>query len=70
MRYVDIANHFTNTTAAIFFTMAGLVVHPGKFFVKHDKKPLGTITAIIGVSGDRIGTIAPSTRRNLSTIQV
>jgi chemotaxis protein CheX len=60
MRYLDIANHFINATAAILYTMAGLVVTPGKFFVKHDKKPLGAITAIIGVSGDRVGTIAVS----------
>ena len=64
MRDVDIANHFINATAATLFTMAGgLIATPGKFFVKHDKKPLGEITAIIGVAGHRTGTIAVSFTR-------
>jgi chemotaxis protein CheX len=63
MRYVDIANHFVDATATVLHTMAGLSVAPGKFFVKHDKKALGAITAIIGVSGERIGTIAVSFSR-------
>ena len=63
MRDVDIANHFINAAAATFFTMAGITVTPGKFFVKHDKKALGAITAIIGVAGCRIGTIAVSLSR-------
>jgi chemotaxis protein CheX len=63
MRDVDIANHFINAAAAALFTMAGISVKPGKFFVKHDKKPLGVITAIIGVAGHRVGSIASSFTR-------
>ena len=70
MRYVDIAKHFINTTNAVLYTMAGLVVTPGKFFVKHDRKPLGTITAIVGVSGDRVGTIAVSFSHESASILV
>lgn len=60
MRYVDIAKYFINATDTVFHTMMGLTVTPGKFFVKHDRKPLGVITAMIDLSGDRIGTIAVS----------
>ena len=63
MRDVDIANHFINATAATLYTMAGVVANPGKYFVKHDKKPLGEITAIVGVAGHRVGTIAVSFTR-------
>ena len=63
MRDVDIANHFINATAATLFTMASITVAPSKFFVKHDKKALGDITAIVGVAGCRIGTIAVSFSR-------
>ena len=70
MRYVDIANHFIDATAAVLSTMAGLSVTPGKFFVKHDKKALGAITAIIGVSGERLGTIAVSFSRESAAVLV
>jgi chemotaxis protein CheX len=60
MRDVDIAIYFINATVVTLFTMANLVVTPGKFFVKHDRKALGDFTAIIGVSGQRIGSIAVS----------
>jgi chemotaxis protein CheX len=63
MRDVDIANHFINAAAATLYTMAGLTVTPGKFFVKQDNKAMGEITAIIGVSGHRLGTIAVSFSR-------
>ena len=70
MRYVDIANDFISVTTTILYTMAGLTVTPGKFFVKHDKKALGDITAIIGVSGDRVGTIAVSFPRESAAVLV
>jgi len=63
MRDIDIANHFINATTTTLITMAGLIATPSKFFVKHDKKPLGDITAIIGVAGHRVGTIAVSFSR-------
>ena len=63
MRDVDIANHFIRAAAVALHTMAGIIATPGKFFVKHDKKALGDITAIIGVAGHRVGTIAVSFTR-------
>ena len=71
MRDVDIAKHFINAATATLYTMAGgLIAKPGKFFVKHDKKALGDITAIVGVSGCRIGTIAVSFSREGSAALV
>jgi len=60
MRDVDIANYFINATVVTLFKVANLVVNPGRFWVKHDKTAFGDITAIIGVSGERIGSIAVS----------
>ena len=70
MRDIDIAHHFINATAAALYTMAGITVTPGKFFVKHDKNALGEITAIIGVTGHRVGSIAVSFSRESATALV
>jgi chemotaxis protein CheX len=63
MRDVEIATYFVNATVVTMFKMANLVVSSGRFFVKHDKTALGEITAIIGVSGERNGSIAVSFSR-------
>ena len=69
LRDVDIAKHFINATAGTLYTMAGVVANPGKFFVKHDKKPLGDITAVVGVAGQKTGTIAVSfTRKSAAAL--
>jgi chemotaxis protein CheX len=60
MRDVDIAKHFMSAATAVTYTMANLVVNPGKFFIKHDRKALGEITAVMHVTGQRAGTIAVS----------
>ena len=70
MRDVDIAVHFVNATTLVLYTMADLIVTPGKFFVKHDRKPLGTITAIIGLSGYRNGSIAISFTHESASVLV
>ncbi|MDR0466439.1 MAG: chemotaxis protein CheX [Deltaproteobacteria bacterium] len=47
--------------------MAAMDITPGKFFVKHDDKALGDITATMNVSGDRQGTIVVSFARASAT---
>ncbi|MDR2695691.1 MAG: chemotaxis protein CheX [Deltaproteobacteria bacterium] len=69
MRDVDIARYFVNAATVVLYTMAGLIVTPGKFFIKHDRKAIGYFTAAINVSGHRIGTIAVSfTRTGAATL--
>ena len=70
MRDVDIARYFINATAAVLYTMAGLIVTPGKFFIKHDRKALGYVTAAVNVTGHRIGTIVVSFPRESATALV
>jgi chemotaxis protein CheX len=67
MRDVDIAKHFVNAATAILYTMAGIDITPGKFFVKQDRKALGEITAVMRVSGHKQGTIAVSFDRKSAT---
>jgi chemotaxis protein CheX len=60
MRDVDIAKHFVGAATVTLYTMAGIIITPGKFFVKHDHKALGCITATISVTGHKHGTIVVS----------
>ena len=63
MRDVDIAKHFISAATTVTFTMAQLIVTPGKFFVKHDHMSQGDITAVMDVTGQKTGTIAVSFSR-------
>lgn len=60
MREVEIAKHFVQATTNILTTMAGMTASPGKPFVKKDQEAHGDISAIIGVTGPKNGTIAVS----------
>ena len=60
MRDVAIAKHFVKATTAILSTMAGISATPGKPYVKKDQVACGDISAIIGVTGPRKGTISVS----------
>lgn len=60
MRDVDIAKHFVTATATILSTMAGITATPGKPYVKKDQVACGDISAIIGVTGPKNGTISVS----------
>lgn len=60
MRDVEIAKHFVRAVTAILSTMAGLTAVPGKPFVKKDQVAHGDISAIIGITGPKSGTIAVS----------
>ena len=60
MRDVEIAKHFVKATVVILSTMAGITATPGKPYVKKDQAAKGDISAIIGVTGPKNGTISVS----------
>ena len=60
MRDVEIAKHFIKATTGILSTMAGITAAPGAPYVKKDSQSTGDISAIIGVTGPKNGTIAVS----------
>ncbi len=60
MRDTDIARHFIKATTNILATMAGITAVPGTPFAKKNLVACGDVSAIIGVTGARRGTIAVS----------
>ena len=60
MRNVVIAKHFIKATTAILSTMAGITAVPGDPYVKKNQVACGDISAIIGVTGPKKGTISVS----------
>ena len=60
MRDVEIAKHFVKATCTILSTMAGITAAPGRPYVKKNAEATGDISAIIGVTGVRNGTISVS----------
>lgn len=60
MRDVEIAKYFVKATSAILTTMAGIAARPGNPYVKKDRVACGDISAIIGVTGLKNGTISVS----------
>lgn len=61
---IAIARHFIKATRDILATMAGLRASAGAPFVKNSKAAKGDVSAIIGVTGDRSGTLAVSFSRS------
>lgn len=57
---IEIAKCFINATANILSTMAGLEAQPGRPFVKKVTEASGDVSAIVGVTGAKRGTIAVS----------
>ncbi|CAK7039818.1 MAG: hypothetical protein DELT_00732 [Desulfovibrio sp.] len=64
MRDVEIAKYFVKATTTILATMAGLTATPGVPYVKKDQTATGDISAIIGVTGPKNGTISVSFSTN------
>ena len=60
---VMIARPFIRATVAILSTMAGLEATAGAPFVKKNNEAKGDVSAIVGVTGDKTGTIALSFTR-------
>ena len=57
---VEIARPFVKATLDIIETMAGFSAVAGKPFIKEDNFARGDVSAIVGVTGDRTGTISVS----------
>ena len=60
---VEIARPFIKATLDILTTMAGLTASAGKPYVKKSNVAKGDVSAIVGVTGDKTGTIALSFSR-------
>ncbi len=56
----EIAKPFVKATQDILNTMAGMKAAPGLPYVKKNQQAKGDVSAIVGVTGDRTGTIAVS----------
>jgi chemotaxis protein CheX len=61
---VAIAKPFVKATRDILDTMAGMRAEAGNPYVKKGHAAKGDISAIVGVTGDKTGTIAVSFTRN------
>ncbi|MDR2801531.1 MAG: chemotaxis protein CheX [Desulfovibrio sp.] len=59
-----IAKHFIKATREILMTMAGLDVKAGTPYVKKNLVAKGDVSAVVGVTGDRTGTISVSFSRS------
>jgi chemotaxis protein CheX len=57
---IEIAKAFIKATTEILSTMAGLEAVPGVPYVKKSAKAKGDVSAIVGVTGPKRGTIAVS----------
>lgn len=57
---ITIAKHFIGATKEVLSTMACITVKEGKPFVRKDSPQEGDISAVIGVTGMRKGTICVS----------
>ena len=60
MSGVEIARPFVKATVEILGTMAGITATAGAPYVKKTHVAKGDVSAIVGVTGDRVGTIAVS----------
>lgn len=60
---VEIAKPFVKATIEILSTMAGITATPGAPYAKKNLIATGDVSAIVGVTGDRTGSIAVSFTR-------
>ncbi len=56
----EIAKYFIDATRNVLQTMAGLNPVAGKLYIRNDSASNGDISAVIGISGARQGTVAMS----------
>ena len=57
---IEIAKSFINATINVLSTMSNITPKPGKPFVKKDETAAGDVSAVIGFTGDRNGSISVS----------
>jgi chemotaxis protein CheX len=55
---VNLAKPFVNATVDVLSTMAMVKPKPGKPYVKEDKIAHGDVTGVIGITGEKNGTIS------------
>lgn len=60
---VAVAKPFIKATTDILNMMAGIEAKPGKPYVKNSHVAKGDVSAVVGVTGDKTGTIAVSFTR-------
>ena len=60
---VEVARPFVKATLEILETMAGISASAGKPYIKKDNVATGDVSAIVGVTGDKTGTISVSFSR-------
>jgi chemotaxis protein CheX len=63
---VAIAKPFVKAVVAVLGTMAGITATPGVPYVKKNPVAKGDVSAIVGVTGGKVGTIAVSFSRSCS----
>ncbi len=67
LRDPEIAKYFIKATTGILVTMAGVKAVPGNPYAKKDHTAAGDISAVIGVTGPKKGTIAMSFTKECAT---
>lgn len=67
---VAVAKPFIKATLDILSTMAGMTATAGKPYVKKGPTAKGDVSAIVGVTGDKTGTIAVSFSRRCAVALV
>lgn len=55
---IEIAKPFVQATIHVLSTMASLTPTPGKPYVKKDSVAQGDVSAIVGITGDKAGSIS------------
>ncbi|MDR1490954.1 MAG: chemotaxis protein CheX [Desulfovibrio sp.] len=65
-----IARHFIKATSEILSTMAGINAKAGTPYVKKNLVAKGDVSAVVGVTGDRTGTISVSFSRSCAVALV
>jgi chemotaxis protein CheX len=60
----EIARPFVKAVREILDTMAGISATAGKPYVKEDHVAKGDVSAIVGVTGDKVGTISVTFTRS------
>ncbi|MDR1946192.1 MAG: chemotaxis protein CheX [Desulfovibrio sp.] len=68
--HIEIARDFVKATLDILNTMAGMRAQAGMPFIKKDRTAGGDVSAIIGVTGDRTGTISVTFSRGCAVALV
>ena len=70
MDTIAFAKFFVDATVEVLSTMAGITPKAGKPYVKKDDTACGDLTAIVGVTGERCGSIAVTFPRDTAVAVV